>query len=75
MFKSTKNIGFCIGKINDSNIDDSLRKKLCLDDEKLLLLCSIGIFVEHQYDSPRDIEWAISGVSNHNILFGFVGIN
>lgn len=50
------------GIVGDFNVDDDLRKEFCLNDVNLLELCLIGIFLEKNYESPRDIEWAIVDV-------------
>lgn len=37
--------------------------KYCLNDEQILQLSRIGVYLERCYRSPRDIEWAIYDVS------------
>lgn len=48
--------------VNSSQVNDNLRIQLCLTDEQLLRLCEIGIHLQDNYGSPRDIEWAILNV-------------
>lgn len=55
--------------VNTSKVDDDLRKKLCLDDENLLKLSEIGLFLQESYGTPRDIEWAIFDVSQLKLIF------
>lgn len=49
--------------VNSSEVKDDLRKQLCLTDESLLKLCEIGIALQENYGSQRDIEWAILKVT------------
>lgn len=48
--------------VDSAHIDYSDRKKYCVDDEHLLALCQIGIYLENCYRSARDIEWAVHNV-------------
>lgn len=53
-----------IANVTSSEVNEFLRKQLCLNDERLLELCEIGIYLQESYGSPRDIEWAI-----HKVFF------
>lgn len=53
---------FFVAGVNNTKISEDLRGKFCLNDEHLLKLCEIGIYLEERYASPRDIEWAIHKV-------------
>lgn len=50
-------------RVISAAVDHSERKKYCISDENLLHLCQIGIYLEHCYQSARDIEWAVYNVS------------
>lgn len=54
--------------MNNSKISTELRNQLCLNDEHLLKLCEIGIYLEKRYQTPRDIEWAIHKVCFHAFI-------
>lgn len=49
--------------VNSSKVKDDMRNQLCLTDENLLKLSAIGIYLQENYGTPRDIEWAILDVS------------
>lgn len=57
--------------VNSSKIDEKLRNKFCLNDENLLKLCEIGIYLEKCSRSPRDIEWAVHKVNNMDFVKRF----
>lgn len=50
-------------RIISATVDQNERKNYCISDEHLLSLCRIGIYLEHCYQSARDIEWAVYNVS------------
>lgn len=47
------------GQVETSDVEMQQRNQFCLTDADLLKLCEIGIFLEQNYRSPRDIEWAV----------------
>lgn len=53
------------GDVNTSEVDINKRNQLCLSDDELLKLSEIGIYLEQNFRSPRDIEWAI----HNNIIY------
>lgn len=48
--------------VTAATVDPNQRHKYCINDENLLSLCQIGIYLEHCYKSARDIEWAVHKV-------------
>lgn len=48
--------------VDSADNDHIDRKKYCVNDEHLLALCQIGIYLENCYRSARDIEWALHNV-------------
>jgi phosphoenolpyruvate synthase/pyruvate phosphate dikinase len=41
------------------DIAEEDRRKLCMSGDLFLKLAQIGVGLEHLYDSPRDLEWAV----------------
>lgn len=58
---------FLVAGVVNTKVSSKLRNEYCLNDENLLKLCEIGIYLENRYASPRDIEWAV-----HKVCFEFL---
>lgn len=42
-------------------VSDEMKKRFCLDDNEIKMLCNEAVKVEDHYGCPMDIEWAIQG--------------
>lgn len=40
-----------------------------LDDRQVLKLAQVGLLLEENYASPRDIEWAFHAVSSEEAIY------
>lgn len=58
-------------QVVSATVDHTERKTYCISDENLLALCQIGIYLEHCYQSARDIEWAIHNVGFSGAIHAF----
>lgn len=60
--------------IKSVDVPNEMQKLFCLNDDCLLKLCEIGIFIQEKYgESSRDIEWAIQNVINIlNLIFSYI---
>ncbi len=56
------------GKGVIKKLDETIANKPSLDDEKILELADIASKIEKHYESPQDIEWAISLEGKFTIL-------
>lgn len=47
-------------------VSEAERKQACLSESEVLRLARVGVAQEELWGAPRDIEWALVGVSNFN---------
>lgn len=53
------------GGVAETDAHRNQREQYSVNDQYLLKLCQIGIYLEKVYGNARDIEWAIWNVSEH----------
>ncbi len=47
------------GKVVDTDVDQDMQCKCCLEDQEVKALVSLAKVIERHYQRPMDIEWAI----------------
>ncbi|GFO47327.1 phosphoenolpyruvate synthase [Plakobranchus ocellatus] len=58
--KKTRLVETGTGGIREEAITDS-KSSVCLNEEMIMRLASLGIELEKRFGSPRDVEWAVVG--------------